>query len=304
MECSTIIVSYNTFSLTREAVATALTAAPGLESEVIVVDNASPDESARRLREAFAGDDRVRVIESGGNIGFSAANNVGAKAARGEILFFLNPDTLVHGDAIATLADHLRQYAEVGAVGPRVLNTDGTEQVCAAHAPSYRRVVQRFLAPASIARLALSRGGEPVDVDVVKGCSLAVRRGPFEAVGGWDESTFMYAEENELCFALQRLGLVNRIVPSAVITHHGGAASLDRYVEHQILATRNGVAFMRRYASRGLVGFHRAMGAVAFAARAAAFPLLALAVPGRRNEYRRRGKAAAALAKWFAFTHD
>ena len=91
MDVSTIIVSYNTFALTREAVRTALAAAAELDHEVVVVDNDSPDGSAARLAEAFAGDDRVMVLATGENAGFAAANNRGAAVARGRVLYFLNP---------------------------------------------------------------------------------------------------------------------------------------------------------------------------------------------------------------------
>lgn len=298
-DVSTVIVSYDTFDLTREAVRTALDAAPGLTHEVVVVDNDSPDSSADRLREAFAGDDRVTVVESGGNIGFAAANNVGAGRASGRVLFFLNPDTVTHGDAVARLVAYLDAHPETGAVGPRVLNADGTDQPSTA----------RFDTAWSIARhlLALPAAGPPLDrpapVDVVKGCALAVRREAFDAVGGWDDRYFMYAEENELCLALARAGRPSVFVPDAVVTHLGGAASADRYAEQQVVASRSHVAFLRRHSSPALVAFNRAASAAAYGVRAVAFGALARLRPARAEEYRRRGEAASAIWRWYAFDH-
>ena len=145
--------------------------------------------------------------------------------------------------------------------------------------------------------------GTATEVDIVKGCSLAVRREAFEAAGGWDERTFMYAEENEFCLALQRAGYANVLLPTAVITHYGGAASADRYVEQQVLATRNGVAFLRRHGSSALVAFDRASGVIAYGMRAAAFAALARLRPARHEEFARRGAAARALLRWYALDH-
>ena len=301
MDCSTIIVSYNTFSLTRVAVETALGAAPGLRHEVIVVDNASPDESARRLHETFATDRRVQVIDAGGNIGFSAANNRGVESASGECLFFLNPDTIVHGDAIRQLVDCLRASPSAGAVGPGVLNADGSHQQSTASFASVRSVLHHCV-PLFDTRP--NATDQPTPVDIVKGCALAMRRDVFDHVGGWDASIFMYAEENELCLALHRLGYTNLYVPDAIITHLGGAASLDRYAEQQVVASRSYVAFLKRHRSPAFVRFHRAASCVGYGARYAAFGLLATSRPTRAEAYRRRQEAAAAVWRWYAFGYD
>ena len=303
MDCSTIIVSYNTFALTREAVDSALASGGALDHEVIIVDNDSPDGSAARLREAFADDPRVRVEPSGGNIGFSAANNLGAAVARGEVLFFLNPDTVVHGPAIPDLVRYLRAHPEAGAVGPRVLNTDGSDQTCTAEAPSYGAVFRHYFLPHLGPARARRVRGAATAVDIVKGCSLAVRREAFDAAGGWDERTFMYAEENELCLALQERGFINVFLPASVITHHGGAASPDRYIEQQVLAVRNTIAFFRRRGPRGLVAFDRAAALLAFGLRSVAFRILAAASPARRTHYLLRAQAASALLRWYALDH-
>ncbi|MDT0633173.1 glycosyltransferase family 2 protein [Rubrivirga sp. S365] len=300
MDCSTIIVSYDTFDLTREAVRSALEAAPGLRHEVVVVDNDSPDGSAARLRAAFAGDARVRVVESGGNVGFAAANNVGAGRSSGRVLFFLNPDTVVHGDAVARLVAYLDGHPEAGAVGPRVLNGDGTDQVSTSPFDTAQSIARHLLAlPAP--RPPLDR---PAPVDVVKGCALALRREVFDAVGGWDERYFMYAEENELCLALARAGRQNAFVPDAVVTHIGGAASAGRYAEQQVVASRSHAAFLRRHGSPALARFHRAGSAVGYGARAVAFRALARLRPARAADYRRRGDAAAAIWTWAVFDYS
>ena len=299
MDCSTIIVSYNTFDLTREAVRTALDGARGLAHQVIVVDNASPDRTASRLREIYRGDDRVVVLSNDENRGFSAANNQGAAVSSGRVLFFLNPDTIVHTGAIRRLVHYLETHPGVGAIGPRVLNVDGTHQVSTANFESYGSILHHcfpvFGGPRS------PRTEYPVEVDVINGCALALRRDAFDAVGGWDERYFMYSEESELCLALHQAGYVNVFVPEAVITHYGGAASADRYVEQQILASQSTDAFLRRHGTASLVLFNRVVAATGYGVRAGVFAVLSRLRSDRADEYARRGAAATAIWKYHAF---
>lgn len=299
LDCSTVIVSYNTFDLTRTAVATALEAAGALAHEVIVVDNASPDGSAARLADAFAGDARVRVVAQDGNAGFSAANNVGARLARGRVLYFLNPDTVSRPGSVEALVRFVDAHPEAGAVGPRVLNADGTDQ------PS----VTGFDTLGSLLRYHFPvRPGPPLPartspVDIVIGCALALSRAAFDRVGGWDERYFMYAEEFELCWQLRDAGYTSYYVREAEIMHLGGQAGLDRYTEQQLINARSGVAFMRRHYPAYVLWTNRAAGTVAFAVRTAAFAALARLKPAQAAAYRRRGGAARALWAWYALTY-
>ena len=305
MDCSTIIVSYNTFDLTREAVATALRAADGLAHEVIVVDNNSPDDSAARLREAFpeATHPTVHVVANAENAGFGKANNQGAALARSDVLFFLNPDTVVHGPAIRTLYDFLAAHPDAGAVGPRVFNPDGTDQPSTSSFLTARRILRHHLPVGALLRGqerrqdAIPPTSQPVDI--VKGCALALRRAAFDAVGGWDESYFMYSEEAELCFALREAGYTNYFVRDAEITHYGGVSTQDNYAAQQVVQQRSALYFLHRHHSAGLVGLYRITGALGFGLRALTFPLLRRLRPQNASDYRRRGQAAAALFRWF-----
>jgi len=305
MDCSTIIVSYNTFDLTQAAVEAALAAGGGLAHEVIVVDNNSPDGSGPRLRDAFpeAAHPNVHVLENTENAGFSKANNQGAARAQGRVLFFLNPDTVAHGQAVRTLFDFLTAHPEAGAVGPHVLNADGTDQPSTAAFPTARGILVHHLPLGSLLRGkdrrqdAIPPATEPVDI--VIGCALALRRDAFDAVGGWDESYFMYKEETELCRALREAGYVNYFVREAQITHYGGASTWDTYAEQQIVQQRSVLQFMRRHYSRWFVAWYRLTGALGFGLRAMLFPLLERLRPHGASDYRRRGQAAATLFRWF-----
>ena len=307
MDCSTIIVSYNTFDLTRAAVEAAQAAAGDLAHEVIVVDNHSPDESAARLRAAFPAVEHphIHILANTENAGFSKANNQGAARAQGGVLFFLNPDTLAHGFAVRALYDFLTTHAEAGAVGPHVFNADGTDQPSTSSFPTVRRILGRHLPLGSLLRGkdhredAIPSTTQPVDI--VNGCALALRREAFDAVGGWDESYFMYTEEAELCFALRQAGYTNYFVRAAQITHYGGASTPDTYAAQQLVQQRSALQFLRRHHSRWFVAWYRMTGALGFGLRAVIFPLLARLRPERADAYRPRGEAAARLFRWFLF---
>lgn len=305
LDCSTIIVSYNTYDYTAAAIRAVLESAEnsGLSHEVVVVDNASPDGSAQRLRAAFAGRPEVRILESGGNVGFSAANNLGAAEASGRVLFFLNPDTVVHAGAVLHLVAYLDAHPTVGAAGPHVLNTDGSDQPSVHPFPTAGSLV-RFYFPLADALAGRSQRTDivPSDtrpVDAVKGCAIAVRRDAFEAVGGWDASYFMYAEEVELCWALRAHGFATVFLRPAVITHHGGVASQDQYVRQQVIDRRSHLQLLRRHASPATVAANRALGTVGYGARAAAFSVLMRLRPEQADDYRLRRDAASALWRWF-----
>ncbi len=310
MDCSTIIVSYNTFDLTRAAVEAALAAAGGLAHEVIVVDNHSPDDSAARLHAACAPTQHpptehphVHILANTENTGFSKANNQGAARAQGTVLFFLNPDTLAHGQAIGVLYDFLTAHPEAGAVGPHVLNLDGTDQPSTSSFPSIWRILRHHLPVGSLLRGldhrhdAIPSTTQPVDI--VNGCALALRREVFDTVGGWDASYFMYAEEAELCYALRQAGYTNYFVRAAQITHYGGASTQDTYAAQQLVQQRSTLQFLRRHHSSWFVVWYRMTGVLGFGLRALLFPLLERLRPERASAYRRRGQAAAALFRWF-----
>lgn len=297
MDCSTIIVSYNTYALTHEAVRTALRSSSTISHEVIVVDNESPDESEQKLRNAFAADARVRIVGSGGNVGFSAANNIGARLATGRVLFFLNPDTVVLDDAVPVLVAFANATPSAGAVGPRVLNPDRSVQRSTMRLPSVRALLHHRFPVLPPPRLPLDA---PSRVEVIVGCALAIRRDVFDEVGGWDERYFMYSEEKELCRGAAELGRHSYFVPRAQIIHYGGQASLDRYAEQQLLVAQSESAYLERHAGPGLRALARVSGAVGFGGRAALFRLLAWLSPRKRADYSRRASAADKLWRYYA----
>lgn len=311
MDCSTIIVSYNTYALTKAAIEAALAAASGLELEIIVVDNASPDGSAEGLRADFPSAiyPNVRLIAHHVNAGFAGANNLGAAEAAGRILYFLNSDTVAAPGSTRILCDFLDANQGAGAIGPRVFNADGTDQASTGRFPSaggllrYHLPLLDALRGRDRRRDALPEATGPVDL--VKGCALALTRAAFDRVGGWDASYFLYAEETELCYQLVRQGYTNYFVREAEIVHLGGASAVtDDYVKHQVLNARSSAVFLRRHTGPILVLLDRMAGTFGFAVRSLVFNALARFRPDRAATYRLRARAASALWRWFLFDYS
>lgn len=180
---------------------------------VIVVDNASQDGSADFVRRSY-GD--VQVIESGENLGFSGGNNLGAAAAAGDVLVFLNPDTQVMPGSIETLVQALDTHPEAGAVTPKIvltaqpdiINTCGNE----VHYTGFG-YIRGWQQPAT----ALN---EATEVCAISGAAFAIRRSLYEALGGFDAIfSPAYGEDTDLSWRVRLAGYTCWHIPQAVICH-------------------------------------------------------------------------------------
>ncbi|HYO48426.1 MAG TPA: glycosyltransferase family 2 protein, partial [Chloroflexia bacterium] len=204
---SIVILSWNVADL----LAGCLRSLPGslgewwARSEVIVVDNASSDGSARMVSRDFPG---VRLAALPANLGFSRGNNLGIREARGRYILLLNPDTVTHPGSIATLVEYMEAHPEVGIVGPRLLNPDGTLQTSRRRFPTpitalvESTPLQRWFENSHLLRdfYMLDRpDGETQQVGWLSGAALMCRRETLDQAGMFDPGYFMFSEEVDLC---------------------------------------------------------------------------------------------------------
>ena len=204
--------------------------------EIIVVDNDSQfDDSVAVVRRDFPG---VTLIESGGNIGFSAGNNVGWRACGGRLVLFLNPDTIVENGALDVLCDWMDAHAAVGACGPRMTYPDGELQASARGFPSFgaglfrNSFLGRLWPDNPWSRGYLQTSSDPTReraVDWLSGSAIMARREALQDIdlgsGPWDEDYFMYCEDIDLCYRLMQKSWSRFYVPAATIQHHIGKSS-------------------------------------------------------------------------------
>lgn len=226
---SVIIVSWNTRDLLMDCLASL--AAPGGmpdETEVVIVDNASADDTVACVRARYPW---VEVIEQPANSGFAAATNRGLSVARGAHLLLLNSDTRVRPGALAAMMEYLQRDPNAGAVGADVRNPDGSAQPCAGPAPSLFSETCAILGlDRKMRAVTERRRSEPptgayLARDWVLGAALMVRRAVYEGIGPLDAGYFFYSEEVDWCTRIRAHGWRVGTLVGARVLHHGGGSA-------------------------------------------------------------------------------
>jgi len=246
-----IIVSFNTRSELEACLGSVVEHQPRTSHEIVVVDNASSDHTPAALRERWPG---VRLIETGRNIGFAAANNLGIRSSSAEFVLLLNSDTLVGPGAIDTLVAQLQRSPDVAAAGPRMVDVHGRAELSFGRMISplteaRQKLLTRLhergvrLANRRVERLTRTRHYP----DWVSGACLMVRRNDAVAAGLLDERYFLYAEDVDFCAALRALGKRVLFVPEAEIVHLRGRARASRPIESAQAYRRAHLAFYAKH---------------------------------------------------------
>lgn len=234
---SIIIVNWNTRDLLRQCLASLPWDDPALPLEVIVADNGSDDDSVAMVEAEFP---QVRLIRNEANVGFVRATNQGLRAATGDFLLLLNSDTEVQPGALERLVQALDEHPEAGAVGPALLNTDGTPQVSFGPLP---RMIHRFFPDVFESRCrrrvwqAAHTTRRPIPVGWLGGAALLTRREVLRRVGCLDERWFMWYDDLDWCRRLQQAGYSRLFVADAAVIHHGrqsGGKLSDRRLAEQL----------------------------------------------------------------------
>jgi GT2 family glycosyltransferase len=214
-----LIVSWNTRDLLRDCLRSLQPTTP--EWDVLVVDNASTDDSVAMVRREFPS---VRLIENAVNSGYARANNQGLRASTAPYALLLNSDTRATARAIDGLVAFMDAHPEAGAVSPRLLRADGSAQPFAFGGdPTLPYLLRRSALRVMTGRYLHDWATERTQpVDWVSGACLLVRRTAIEQVGLLDEDFFMYFEDNDWCLRLRRAGWKNYYHPAQAIVHLGG----------------------------------------------------------------------------------
>jgi len=235
MDLSVIIVNWNSLEFTRECIASILANASGLEYEVVVVDNASPDGSGRLMQTWSL---PAKAVCSDRNLGFSRANNLGAELSSGEVILFLNPDTLIRGNALQEMVRAIRSREDIGVIGCTLLNRDlSIQTTCIQAFPTIsnqllgidwlKRRLPRL--PMFGMRELFSSENEGIaEVQVVSGACLMIKRNVFEKVGRFSTDYFMYGEESDLCLKVSKAGWKVGYLRGPQVIHFGGQSTDKR----------------------------------------------------------------------------
>lgn len=236
MDLSIIVVSYNTSRLLQDCLKSIYQAIDlgkcDKTCELIVIDNASTDDSVIRTKKNFPD---IRLIQNKHNLGFASANNQGILLAKGEYVLLLNSDTKIGYDTLIKLLIKAKSDPQIVAVGGKLLNPDGSIQPSTGYFPNLLRVMawmcfiddlpilSSLIHPYHIGDKKIYKKCQ--SVDWVSGACILVKKEAIKKAGMLDEKIFMYGEEVEWCFRLKERGKKIIYTPEAVILHYKGESS-------------------------------------------------------------------------------
>lgn len=216
MKISVIIVNYKTKNITSDCIESMLRFTREIDLEILVVDNNSGEDNVTYLEKKFF--NKVKIIPNKKNIGFGAANNKGIKVASGDIVLFLNSDTIIKDNIFIKILENFGNK-KVGVVSPLLFNNKGEVQKFSyGKFPTLSKDIFRdnykFKKEFSVI----------IEVDWVSGAAMAVRKNIFEEIGGFDENFFMYFEDIDLCHRIKDKGYDVVVDKDISIVHLGGGS--------------------------------------------------------------------------------
>ena len=222
MKLSVVIVSYNVRDYLENCLQSVSRALEGIEGEVFVVDNHSDDDSVETVRSQYPW---VRLIENQENMGFSRANNIAIREARGEYVLLLNPDTIVEEATLREVLRFMEEHPKAGGAGVMMHNADGSL------APESRRALPtpwvsclKMLGFTKRYYMSHLPWDQPGRIEVISGAFCFLRKKALDEVGLLDEDFFMYGEDIDLSYRLMKGGWENWYLPSP-ITHFKGKST-------------------------------------------------------------------------------
>ena len=260
MKLSVVIVSYNVSHYLLQCLDSLQRALRGIDGEVIVVDNHSRDNSVALVHQAHP---EVKVIENLHNLGFSKANNIALRQAKGEYALLLNPDTIVADNTIRDCIAFLDLHPDAGAAGVMILNADGTV------APESRRGVPTpltsFYKLSGLCRMfpRSPRFGRyylghlpwqtPQQIDIVSGAFCMLRRSVLDKVGLLDEDYFMYGEDIDLSYRILKQGATNWYLPYPILHYKGESTQKSSFRYVHVFYQAMLIFFRKHFSHLGLL---------------------------------------------------
>jgi len=259
-DLSVIIVTYNSRQDIIKCLQSLKRYGNDATLEIIVFDNASSDDTADRVANEFS---NVRLIRHRENVGFARANNLAVAQAKGRYLLLLNPDTWVDDDLATALTKFLDAHPEAAGCAPRVLLPAGSLQIgsiCALPTLEllfYEQLGLSRLFPRSQRfgryRMTCWAHDEIREVEHATGACLAIRREAYDAIGGFDDSFFMYIEDVDFSHRLKSHGKKIFYLPSAHVFHAGGQSGGQMAIQNYLELYRSFYRYFRKHHRRGEV---------------------------------------------------
>lgn len=268
MQLSVIILNYNVRWFLQQCLYSVREAVKGMDAEVIVVDNASPDDSVSMIKTEFPD---VILIENKENSGFPKGNNIGVAAAKGEFICILNPDTVVGEETFRNAIGYYRQQQNPGIVGVKLLDGRGnflpeskrgipTPLVAFSRVSGLYRLSPKWFGKYYAQHLGQHESGE---VEILVGAFMLMKRQHYLDIGGFDENCFMYSDDIDLSYMMLKSGRDNHYFGGETVIHYKGESTVRdaRYMRR----FRDAMDFFYRKHFRRSVAFDLFMRAGSFA---------------------------------------
>lgn len=241
MKLTVVIVNYNVKSYLCQCLHSVERAIRGLSAEVVVVDNASSDDSVAEVSRLFPW---VRVIVNKDNVGFSRANNMAIRESKADYVLLLNPDTIVGEEVLSSCVAFMDRHSDAGAVGVKMLKEDGDfawesrRGVPTLMTSFYKMIGLCSLFPNSRVfgkyYMRYLDENEVNRIEIVSGAFMMLRRSALNEVGLLDETFFMYGEDIDLSYRLLKAGYQNYYLPQVIVHYKGESTQKTsfRYVQN------------------------------------------------------------------------
>ncbi|MBT5856102.1 glycosyltransferase family 2 protein [bacterium] len=224
---SIIIVNYNSAGFIADCLDSVLASVTSDPFEVIVIDNASTDNSPEIIKTYKT---KITFIQNPENSGFARGNNLCLPHCKGDYLLLLNNDTLVPPTALQGMLNYFKSNPKTGALSPKLLNRDGSLQPQGSGLGSWR-----------------FKSKTPLPVSFISGACLMTPKPLYESIGGLDENLFFYNEDTDFCNQLKKLKRPIIYLPTVEITHFGGLATSTRKPQSMVAGYRGSLYLCRKY---------------------------------------------------------
>lgn len=251
MDLSIIIVNWKVKELLKQCLNSIFSHLSGQEFEVIVVDNSSQDGSVEMIKNDFP---EIKLIVNQSNLGFAKACNQGIRIARGKYLFLLNPDTQLTDNIQEKIINFMESHPEVGVGGCYLYYPNGRIQTSFYKFTSLTNHLGRaflfytFLPKNRLTALFFSDFlTDNQSIDRVTGGAMVVRRETFEEAGLFDESFFLYYEDEDLCYRIKKTGWKIAPIPDTKVIHHYNKSSEKNITNAIFSSCRSQLQFFRKF---------------------------------------------------------
>ncbi len=243
-----IIVNWNTKTLTANCIRSVFVKNKRTNFEIIVVDNASFDESAAFLKSKYP---QITLIENTSNVGFARANNQAIGKAKGDLIVLLNSDTeLLSEESLFKLQSFFEKHPGVGIAGATLVLPNGKIQSVGRKFLSLKNLIkQQLLFSSAPGMKKRELHNSSVSADYVDGAFLCIRKKVISEIGLLNEDYFMFGEDMEWCVRAQKAGWKVVVVPDIKVLHHHGASSKQNFRKALEQSTLNVCRFMSSYYS-------------------------------------------------------